>query len=259
MFTGSARYYDALYRFKDYEAAVERLCEVLRSAHPSARSLLDVGCGTGRHLEHLRERYEVEGLDLNEDLLGLARERCPDVPFHRADMQSFSLERRFDVVTCLFSSIAYVKSVPAMQRSVASMVRHLKPGGVLVVEPWFTPETYWTGTITANHVDEADLKIAWMYTSEREDGVAVLDIHYLVGTPEEVEHFTERHELGLFTREQYEGAIRQEGLDVDFDPDGLFGRGLYVGRDRARGDGDPPADERAPGGSGRAASERDSP
>jgi ubiquinone/menaquinone biosynthesis C-methylase UbiE len=75
VFTESARFYDALYGFKGYGAAVTYLRGVLDEAAPQAASLLDVGCGTGRHLQLLRDRYEVEGLDLNPALLDVARER----------------------------------------------------------------------------------------------------------------------------------------------------------------------------------------
>lgn len=230
MFVKSARYYDALYHFKDYPAAAEQVHRLIQHHRPGAATLLDVACGSGRHLEWLRSHYRVEGLDINAELLRLAAERCPGVPLHQADMVDFSLGRSFDVVTCLFSSVAYVKTAERMRRAVGSMARHLTPGGLLLIEPWFTPEQYWTGTITSNYVDQPDLKIAWMYTSERRDGVSVLDIHYLVGTPEQVEHFTELHEFGLFTHEEYLDGMRSVGLTVDHLPGGVFGRGMYVGK-----------------------------
>jgi SAM-dependent methyltransferase len=145
-------------------------------------------------------------------------------------MTSFQLDRRFDVVTCLFSAIAYVETHERMRAAVACMARHLEPGGLLVIEPWFEPDQYWTGTITSNHVDRDDLKIAWMYTSQREGRVSVLDIHYLVGTSAGVDGFTETHRLGLFTRAEHMDALRAAGLDASHDPGGLFGRGLYLGR-----------------------------
>jgi ubiquinone/menaquinone biosynthesis C-methylase UbiE len=229
MYTKSARLYDALYHFKDYGAAAQKLNNLIQQHNPDARTLLDVACGTGKHLEFLREYYEVEGLDINPELLAIARDRCPEVRFYEADMTSFQLPGTYDVVTCLFSSIAYGKSRDNLDRAVACMARHLTPGGVLFVEPWFSPETYWVGRITANFVDQPELKVAWMYTSEIEDRISVCDINYLVGTPTGVDHFTERHELGLFTQQEYTEAFRKAGLAVRCDPEGLFGRDMYTG------------------------------
>lgn len=233
MFTRSAEFYDTLYHFKDYAAAVEKLRMLIQQACPHASSLLDVACGTGKHVEYLRNYYSVEGLDLNAELLALARQRCPGITFHQGDMTNFRLGHTFDVVTCLFSSIGYVKTLDNLGKAVANMAHHLTPGGMLVVEPWFTPENYWRDRVTLNHVDQPELKIAWMYVSEAEGPVSIADIHYLVGTPKGVDHFVERHELGLFTHAEYLGAFRECNLEVQHDPTGLFGRGMYLGFKRA--------------------------
>jgi hypothetical protein len=78
------------------------------------------------------------------------------------------------------------------------------------------------------NVDQPDLKIARMNVNSRDGRLAIVDFHYLVGTPEGVEYFTERHEFGLFTENEYRAALNQAGLSVDYDPDGLTGRGLYI-------------------------------
>ena len=229
MYGKSARFYDALYSFKNYAEAAGKLHALIQRTTPCACSVLDVGCGTGLHLEHLRQHYEVEGLDISPELLAVAQHRLPGVTLSCADMVDFSLQRRFDVITCLFSAIAYVRTPERMEKAVAAMSTHLNPGGLLIIEPWFYPETYWTGTITANHVDTPDLKISWMYHSERDGMQSVLNIHYLIGTKDNVKHFTEEHLMGLFTHEQYLNAFQKVGIVPSYDPAGFFGRGVYWG------------------------------
>jgi len=232
MFTSSAKFYDALYRSKDYAGASQRVRALIQQHNPNAETLLDVGCGTGKHLEVLRGHYQSEGLDLNSDLLQIAAERCPGVLLHQANMIDFSLDRKFDVIICLYSSIAYVKTIDNLQRTMANLARHLQPGGVVIVEPWFSPERYWTGRITTHFVDDPELKIASMYTNDPpENQISILNIHYLVGTPAGIDRFEERHELGLFTDKEYMSAFEKVNLNVIRDEEGLFGRGLFVGWD----------------------------
>src|SRR5205085_9427398 len=108
-----------------------------------------------------------------------------------------------DAVVCMFSSIGYVRTVERLGAAVAAMGRHLEPGGVLVVEPWLAPDVWLERHVGAVFVDEPELKIARINAADRDGDVSVVDFQYLVGTPDGVEHFTERHELGLFTVEQY--------------------------------------------------------
>lgn len=204
--------------------------ELIQARRPGARTLLDVACGTGAHLEHLAGRYAVEGLDLDAAMLAVARERLPDVPFHEADMAEFDLGRRFDAVVSLFSSIGYARTPERLNAAVAAMARHLEPGGVLVVEPWFTRDQWQapSGPYSV-FVDEPELKVARVSVSPPAAETVVLEMHHVVGTPEEVESFVEVHELGMFSHDQYLDAFRAAGLEVEHDPEGLIGRGLYFG------------------------------
>lgn len=225
----SQRLYDLVYGFKDYPGETRRLVELIDERRPEARSLLDVACGTGKHLAELRNRFhDAEGLDLDEGLLAIAQELLPDVTFHHGDMTSFELGRRFDVVTCLFSAIGYAGTEGALRAAIGAMARHLEPGGLLVVEPWLEPDVWKPGHLHLLTVDEPEVKLSRATVAGLEGTTSIADFHYLVVTSEGVEHFTERHELGLFTREQMTGAFEAAGLAVEYDEEGLIGRGLYL-------------------------------
>ena len=237
MFSKTARYYDKIYSFKDYEAEVKRLLPIIREhLRSKGDRLLDVACGTGHHIEYLKDHFNVEGLDISEEFLEIARERNPEIPFHAGDMIDFALDRRFDVLTCLFSSIGYVKTVENLTRAIGCMTRHLVPGGVLLIEPWFTPETWHPGTVHAMLIDEPELKIARVNTSFVDGRLSYFDLHHLIATPEGTDHFVERHELGLFETDELRAVLAGAGLEVTYDDHGLTGRGLFIGERLQQGD-----------------------
>jgi SAM-dependent methyltransferase len=230
MFSRSAQLYDLFYSFKDYGRETQHLHEIIgKHKQSTGNLLLDIACGTGHHIQYLKRLYSCQGLDLDEQLLQVARQNNPGVTFHCADMVDFRLDERFDVITCLFSAIGYTQTLDKLEKALASFAVHLRPGGAVVVEPWFSKEQWFEGRPHAVHVDLPDLKATRMNVSRLEDGLSILDFHYLVATNQGVDYFTERHQLGLFSQEEYIQAFRKAGLQVSYDEQGLTGRGLYSG------------------------------
>jgi dTDP-3-amino-3,4,6-trideoxy-alpha-D-glucopyranose N,N-dimethyltransferase len=111
MFDKSAHLYDLAYSFKDYAGESEWVHNAIHTRFPQARSLLDVACGTGKHLEHLRSEFDCQGLDLNPEFVELAQQRTDGVRVHGASMDSFDIDERFHAVVCLFSSIGYTSDL----------------------------------------------------------------------------------------------------------------------------------------------------
>jgi SAM-dependent methyltransferase len=231
MFTKSEQFYDAVYSWKKYDREAAKVRDLIgRHKRSDGNTLLDVACGTGRHIEYLRDGFAVEGLDLDPKMLDVARARHPGITFHHGDMIDFDLGRQFDVVVCLFSSIGYMKTVNRLAKAIANMARHLRPGGVLIVEPYFSPAAWKDSRLPAvNTAEQPDFKLVRMMVGSTEGTTAAFDLHYLVGTAGAVEYFVERHEFGLFTEDENRAAFAAAGLDVIHDPEGLIGRGLYIG------------------------------
>jgi SAM-dependent methyltransferase len=231
MFRSTAHLYDLIYEAagKDYALEVVRLRELIGGRSAGAESLLDVACGTGAHLVHLREWYDVAGVDLDPAMLAIARERLPAVELVEADMRTFTLDRRFDVVICLFSSIGYMPSVTDLDTAIANMAAHLEPGGLLIVDGWIRPDAWLDrGSTAIDTAETEDLKVARVARSQRVGTKTRLEMHHLVAGAGGVEYLVDRHELSLFDPEEYEAAFTNAGLRVDVTPSPMPGRDRYV-------------------------------
>ncbi|MHA2050448.1 MAG: class I SAM-dependent DNA methyltransferase [Promethearchaeota archaeon] len=232
MYRKLARYYDLIYSWKDYKKEVSRINELIEKYKKSdGNNLLDVACGTGKHLEYFKDQYNCTGIDLNEEMIAVAKDNSSNARFKQADMINFNLNDKYDVIICLFSSIGYVKTYENLEKTIVNFANHLKSGGITIIEPWFTKSTYWVGLPGMTTYDGEDIKIARLNTTKLENDLSVMEMHHLIVEKDQnVEYFVDKHELGLFEIDKFLEIMNNSGFKAEFLKDGLMeGRGLYIG------------------------------
>ncbi len=102
---------------------------------------------------------------------------------------------------------------------------------MLIVEPWFSRTSFDPSHLgRAIVVEQPDLQAVRMNGSRVDGNRSILDLHYLIARPGQVEHLTETHTLGLFTDDEYRSAFERAGLTVGYNGEGLMGRGLWIGQ-----------------------------
>lgn len=233
LYAGRARLYDLMYREKDYVAGAEKLRGLLRAEGIEDGSrVVEAACGTGSYLVPLSQWFEVEGYDLEEGMLDIAREKLPDVPLFRADMCDHILHPPADALVCPFSSIGYAHPTERLHAALRCFAASVRPGGIVIVEPWITPEGTISGMPHLDTWEDDDLKLARAVVTRVEGKLSVLDMHWLVARRnEEVTHFVDRHELMLSTVEEMTAAFTAARLEVrHVIGDEASDRGTYVAR-----------------------------
>src|SRR3990167_10492121 len=111
IFKDLAKYYDLIYSWKNYKDESDKIKSLIKKhIKSSSNELLEIACGTGKHIQYLKNDFSVLATDMNKDMLTVAKKNFPSVKFKQLNMIDFNLNKKFDVVICLFSSIAYVKN-----------------------------------------------------------------------------------------------------------------------------------------------------
>jgi SAM-dependent methyltransferase len=149
VFGNYARYYDLLYRDKDYVGETEFIQQLIQSTSaPGTATIFELGCGTGNHALLLAKAgYSVHGVDLSPEMLELARERCERLPadlaaklqFTKGDIRHVRVDEKFDVVLSLFHVISYQTTNADLLAAFETAKMHLKPGGIFIFDIWYGP------------------------------------------------------------------------------------------------------------------------
>jgi len=232
VFTATAAYYDLVYGgMKDYAAEARTVAERVARECPGARTLLDVACGTGEHAHHLAAHgLAVDGIDLDPNFVEIARRKHPAGRIECADMCAFDLGRTYDAVTCMFSSIGYVRTLDRLTAAFARFRAHLAPGGIVLVEPWFAPDAFQPGRVDVLTREADGVRLCRMSHASVEGRLSRIHFEYLIGEASGIRRADEDHVVGLFTVDETLASFRAAGLEATHEPGGSMGRGLYVAR-----------------------------
>ncbi|MDE6240818.1 MAG: class I SAM-dependent methyltransferase [Anaeroplasmataceae bacterium] len=130
-----AYYYDDVYEELDYTLWLEFIEPYLKSSS----SILDLACGSGTLAILLKlKNYSVEGLDLSESIIEIAKEKAKmnhlEIPFFVGDMTNFKLDKTYDVITCFFDSVNFLKTKEDIQNLFSSVQKHLNPNGIFIFD-----------------------------------------------------------------------------------------------------------------------------
>lgn len=214
--------------YTDYCNYVTR--RIREHARIPIRSLLNIGCGGGKNVFNLKRDYDVTGLDLSPRMLELAQELNPECRFVQGDMRNFALNRRFDAVL-LDDAIAYMATSADLRSAFEAARQHLRPGGVMVVTPDDTKETFVQNhtvvSSAAGRMKPANIDVVFVensYDSDPQDDHYEGTIVYLIREDGQLRVETDRHILGLFALDVWRETLRQVGFKIYEDS--------YVERDK---------------------------
>jgi SAM-dependent methyltransferase len=138
-------YYDLLYRDKNYAAEAAYVARLIRSAVPTARTILELGSGTGRHGRLLAAMgFDVHGIERSAEMVAVARAAsCAGASgsftCEVGDICGASLGRTFDAVISLFHVVSYQTSNQALQAAFRVAADQLAPGGQFLFDVWHGP------------------------------------------------------------------------------------------------------------------------
>jgi len=208
---------------------VKYTVKIMRRFRIDASDGLDLCCGTGTAMLHLIEHgLNMSGLDQSQAMLRQARKKLSkhSVELHRGTLPRFTIgekrnparPRRFDLITCFYDSLNYLRNERELKAAFRSVYRHLAPGGWFVFD-MNTPEglrVIWGSQIWGGV--ENDLAWLWRNSYDREKGSAELAATFFVKSGSHWQRFDELHiEKGYGNR-----IIRRLLREVGFEVKGLY-------------------------------------
>jgi len=218
--------YDTIYRSKNYEAEVD-LIELILIRHglEGPRRLLDLGCGTGSHALPLAQRgHTVVGIDRSPSMLAQARAKASAaqppcfVDFEEGDIRQLDLGQRFDAALMMFTVLGYQVEDADLMAALATVRRHLKPGGLFIFDVWNGP------AVLADRPGEREVSVGDGSTRITRKTRPMLDIprHLChvsfdlerIDANSRSEQWQEVHVVRYYFSEELKGALSQNQLDL---------------------------------------------
>lgn len=185
-----ARYYALLYRDKDYAGEARFVADLLRRFAPAARSLVEFGCGGGKHAALLAgDGFAVTGVDRSEDMLVEARahaarqaaDTATRLRFRQGDFTQIRLGETFDCAVSLFHVLSYMPDNAALAAALATARAHLAPGGVFLFDVWHGPAVLSERPSTRiKRMADETTEVTRLCESTLHPNECVVDVHYQV-------------------------------------------------------------------------------
>lgn len=216
-----SKYYDLLYKDKDYTAESNYIEKLLRKYSVSGKKILELGSGTGKHARLLAEKgYHIHGIERSSEMVDIATQFPTDnITYEVNDISSFSTEDRFDTALSLFHVISYLTNNKDLISTFLNVAKHLKPRGVFIFDVWYSPAVYYQQPATRiKKLSDDQLNITRLAEPVIHPRENIVDVHYEVIIENKKDHsfstLNEKHPMRHFSEPEIALLASSTGFDT---------------------------------------------
>jgi SAM-dependent methyltransferase len=228
VFGNYSRYYDLLYRDKDYAAEAEFMVKLIKQHSSSAKRILELGCGTGKHAALLAEKgYEMHGVDRSVAMLEAAEARrqnqAPELQtrlqFSQGDVRDVQAGSGFDVVMSLFHVVSYQTTNDDLLAMFSNAHTHLKDGGSFIFDYWYGPAVLTDRpTERIKHMESDAIQVTRYAKPVMRPNESIVDVNYTIEITDKatktLETLHETHHMRYLFAGEIELLARATGFKV---------------------------------------------
>jgi SAM-dependent methyltransferase len=238
IFGSYARYYNLLYRDKDYAGEVEYIVQTLRAAARTAQTVLEFGSGTGRHGRLLAERgFKILGVEGSETMAVAAKTASQNFCSTKegsfdcvhGDIRVANLEAKFDAVLSLFHVVSYQTSNKDLLDTFGNAARHLDEGGVFFFDVWHGPAVLAERpSVRVKRVEDESTYLTRIAEPELDTNRSIVTVRYTMLAQSKADgtltNFAEEHHMRYLFATEIDLLARQTGFTVERSEEFMTGR-----------------------------------
>lgn len=224
VFQDYAYYYNACYKDKDYRVEAEQVSGLLKKYGTDVNSIINFGCGTGRHdIELTQMGYQCAGIDMSSMMIDIARENAftigAAIDFSVEDIRTFKATKQYDAVISLFHVMSYQNSNEDIKAAFDAARGAVAKGGIFLFDAWYGPGVLSDKpAVRVKEMEDEQNKIIRIARPIMHERKNVVDVCYeiLVVSKETgvIKTIDEVHNMRYFFRPEIELLLSQTGFEL---------------------------------------------
>lgn len=183
------------------------------------KSSLDFGCGSGEHVNALKDHIAITGIDISNAMVEVAKKRFPGCNFLQGDLRSFQNHTKVDSLICMFGTFNYMIDDEEIVASLKNLSENLKTNGIAVFEIW---SIYPIQKIKRKPISPVSLSRVGDLMIKRNrgfkistgvDGIEnIVEVNFIFNLDKKV--IKDKHKMRVFSENEFQIHLQSAGFDL---------------------------------------------